>query len=237
MTAELENYMTSYLLHVAATALVAGSACSAAAQTVEDEAIWLNATLMGRLGEKLVYFAEVQPRVTDSASRLSQVLLRPAIGWEFSKNVTVYQGYAHVVEPMVTGSDRREDRLFQQVTWNVGKIGSMEVQSRSRFEQRWRSDGAGVALRGRQMVRFEYPLAPGSKRTAVLGSVEGFVGLKSAEWGGVTGFDQVRTFVGVEIPLAGKSTIEAGYLNQLRDAAGRRIDMAHVASLTLFVRL
>ena len=79
MTAELENYMTSYLLHVAATALVAGSACSAAAQTVEDEAIWLNATLMGRLGEKLVYFAEVQPRVTDSASRLSQVLLRPAI--------------------------------------------------------------------------------------------------------------------------------------------------------------
>ena len=113
----------------------------------------------------------------------------------------------------------------------------MSVQSRTRLEQRWRSDGDGMSLRARQMMRFEYPLAPGTRRVAALGSVEGFVGLKSADWGGVTGFDQVRTFVGLEIPLPGTSTLEAGYLNQTRDASGRRVDMAHVASLTLFVRL
>jgi hypothetical protein len=213
------------------------AAAPAAAQTSHDEALWVNATVMGRVSGPLVYFAEVQPRVTDGVSRLSQVLLRPAIGYEISPTVTVYQGYAHVIEPLENGPDRNEDRLFQQVTWNVGKIGRLEVQSRTRLEQRWRSDGDGMSLRARQMMRFEYPLTPGTRRVAALGSVEGFVGLKSADWGGVTGFDQVRTFVGLEIPLPGKSTVEAGYLNQTRDAPGRGVNMAHVASLTLFVRL
>lgn len=209
----------------------------AAAQTTHDEALWVNATVMGRVEGPVVFFAEVQPRIGDGVSRLSQLLLRPAVGVELSKAVTLYQGYARVIDPVENGADRREDRLFQQITWNVGKLGRLEVQSRTRLEERWRSDGNGMSLRARQMMRFEYPLAPGTKRLAALGSIEGFVGLKSAEWGGVTGFDQVRTFVGVEIPLAGTSTIEAGYLNQTRDAPGRQVNMAHAASLTLFVRL
>jgi hypothetical protein len=210
---------------------------SAAAQTAHDEAVWINGTVAGRVDGPVVFFAEVQPRISDGVSRLGQLLLRPAIGYELSKHVTIYQGYARVIDPVAGGADRHEDRLFQQVTWNVGRIGRMEVQSRTRLEQRWRSDGPGMSLRARQMMRFEYPLAPGKRRIAALGSTEGFVGLKSAEWGGVTGFDQLRTFVGLEIPLPGTSTIEAGYLNQTRDAPGRRTNMAHVASLSVFVRL
>jgi hypothetical protein len=205
------------------------------AQTRHDEAVWVNVTAMGSIKDRLVYFAEVQPRVTDGASRVSAILLRPAIGWKFSDAVTVYQGYARVIEPL-DGRDRHEDRLFQQVTWNVGSIGRLEVQSRSRLEQRWRSDGPGVSLRARQMLRFEFPLAPGKRRVAALGWSEAFVGLKSARWGGVEGFDQLRTFAGVEGPLEGASTLELGYLNQTRDAPGRRVEMAHVASVTAFLR-
>lgn len=212
-------------------------AAPATAQTSHDEALWVNGTVMGRVQGPIVFFAEVQPRVGDGVSRLSQLLLRPAVGVELSKQVTLYQGYAHVIDPVENGPDRRENRLFQQVTWNVGKIGQLEVQSRTRLEERWRSDGDGMSLRARQMMRFEYPLAPGTRRVAALGSVEGFVGLKSADWGGVTGFDQIRTFVGVEVPLPGTSTIEAGYLNQTRDAPGSRVDMVHAASLSLFIRL
>ncbi|OWK29109.1 DUF2490 domain-containing protein [Sphingomonas mucosissima] len=212
-------------------------AAPAAAQTSHDEALWVNGTVMGRIEGSVVFFAEVQPRIGDGVSRLSQLLLRPAVGVELSKAVTLYQGYARVIDPVENGPDLREDRLFQQLTWNVGKIGRLEVQSRTRLEERWRSDGDGMSLRARQMMRFEYPLAAGVKRVAALGSVEGFVGFKSAEWGGVTGFDQVRTFVGLEIPLPGTSTIEAGYLNQTRDASGSRVSMVHAAALTLFVRL
>lgn len=209
----------------------------AAAQTVHDEGVWINATVMGPIKDRLVFFAEVQPRITDGASRLSALLLRPAIGWQASKDLTVYQGYARVVEPVEGGRDRHEDRLFQQATWNVGKIGKLEVQSRTRLEQRWRNDGDGMSLRARQMVRFEYPLHAGTRRVALMGSAEGFVGLTRAEWGGTKGFDQLRSFAGFEIPLAGTSTLEAGYLNQLRNGPGGRTDMAHIASLTLFLRL
>lgn len=213
------------------------TATSVVAQTAHDEGVWINATVMGRVDGRLVYFAEVQPRITEGASRLTQLLLRPAIGYEVSKDLTLYQGYARVIDPVVNGTDRQEDRLFQQATWNIGRIGRLEVQSRTRLEQRWRNDGDGMSLRVRQMMRLEYPLKPGAKRLAALGWSEAFVGLKSADWGGVTGFDQLRTFAGVEIPLPGRSTLEAGYLNQTRDAPGRRTSMAHIAALTLFVRL
>lgn len=212
-------------------------ATPAIAQTTHDEALWVNGTLSGKIEGPMVFFAEVQPRIGDGVSRLSQLLLRPAVGVELSKAVTIYQGYAHVIDPVDGGRDLQEDRLFQQVTWNVGKVGRLEVQSRTRLEERWRNDGDGMSLRARQMMRFEYPLAPGSRRVAALASVEGFVGLTTAEWGGEPGFDQVRSFVGVEIPLPGKSTIEAGYLNQTRDARGGDVRMAHVASVSVFIRM
>jgi hypothetical protein len=164
------------------------------------------------------------------------VIPRPAIGCEALKSVTVYQGYARVSERLEGAPDRHEDRLFQQMTWNVGRIGKLEVQSRSRLEQRWRSDGSGMSLRARQMMRVEHPLGTGSRRLAAVGSVEGFIGLKSAEWGGATGFDRGRTFLGLEMPLRGTSTAEAGYLNQVRHAPGRQMTVAHVASLSLFIR-
>lgn len=208
----------------------------AAAQTTQDEALWVNATVIGTVKNRVIFFAEAQPRVTDGVSRVSQVLLRPAIGWQVSPKLALYQGYARVIEPL-DGIDRTEDRLFQQVTWNVGIFDKLEVQSRTRLEQRWRSDGPGMALRARQFVRLEYPLASGERRPAAMGWSEAFVGLKSAHWGQVEGFDQLRTFVGVELPLKGKSTVEVGYLNQTRDAPGRRVNMAHVASVTLWLRL
>ena len=223
-----------FLLPALAGAL---SAAPAVAQTVEDEALWVNATVMGRVDGPVVFFAEAQPRFGDGVSRLSQLLLRPAVGFEVSKDLIIYQGYARVIDPVDGGADLQEDRLFQQVTWNVGKIGRLEVQSRTRLEQRWRSDGDGMSLRARQLMRFEYPLAARGRRVAALGSMEGFAGLKSADSGGVEGFDQLRTFVGFEVPLAGRSTLELGYLNQTRDAPGRRTNMAHVASVTLFIRL
>jgi Protein of unknown function (DUF2490) len=208
----------------------------ALAQTSHDEGVWLNATVMGSVKDRLIFFAEVQPRITEGASRVTQILLRPAIGWQVSPKLAVYQGYARVIDPL-DGRDRIEDRLFQQATWNVGNLGRLEVQSRTRLEQRWRNDGDGMSLRARQMLRFEYPLTDAERRVAALGWSEAFVGLKSADWGGVTGFDQLRTFAGIEVPLPGKSTLEIGYLNQTRDAPGRAVNMAHIASVTAFIRL
>jgi hypothetical protein len=91
-----------------------------------------------------------------------------------------------------------------------------------------------MGLRLREMVRLEIPVARNG--LAVLGYAELFLALNDTDWGARSGFDQLRSFVGAEIPLAGKSTIELGYLNQTIDQPAGRRRMNHALSLSLFFR-
>lgn len=213
-----------------------GLAGQAHARTSEDEQLWINLTAMGSLSGKLVYFAEIQPRMGDGISRLDQLLLRGAVGWKLSPGLTVYQGYAHVVLPVDGGSDVNEERSFQQVSWTVGKPWGGELSSRTRLEQRWRSDGEDMGWRLREMLRYEKPLKPGGNAVNALIYGEGFVALNSTDWGAKGGFDQLRSFIGAELGLGGASTAEVGYLNQYINQRGGNSRVNHVASITLFFR-
>ncbi|MBU3077070.1 DUF2490 domain-containing protein [Sphingomonas quercus] len=219
-------------------ATAAAFACLAApalAGTSEDAQLWANATLMGSLKGRLSYFAEIQGRMGDDAGRLHQLLLRPAIGWKFSDALTVYGGYAHIMLPGRHGQDRNEERLFTQISWTLGNIAGGTLSSRTRLEHRRLSNGGDTGWRAREMIRYVHPVA-GPKAPRALVWSEPFVALNDTDWGARGGFDQIRTFAGVELPLAGRSTIELGYLNQLINDPGGRKRMNHVASVTLFAR-
>ncbi len=206
------------------------------AATSEDEQFWLNLTAMGSIKDELVYFAEIQPRLGDGVSRIDQSLFRGAVGWKFSPTLTLYQGYAHVVVPIEGGKDINEERSFQQLSWTLGKPWGGELSSRTRLEQRWRSNGDDMGWRLREMLRYEKPLRANSDAINALVYAEGFAALNNTDWGARSGFDQLRSFVGAEIGLPGASTLEVGYLNQLvnQRAGNQRIN--HVASVTLFFR-
>ncbi|MGC6330539.1 DUF2490 domain-containing protein [Rhizorhabdus sp. FW153] len=221
-------------------ALLAGLCLISAAQpafssTTKDEQAWVNLTVMGTLTGKIVYFAEVQPRFGDGVSRLDQLLLRPAVGVKLSPTMTLYQGYARVITKREGARDLREHRSFQQLSWVMGKPWGGEFSTRTRLEQRWRADGDDVGHRLREMVRLEVPVA--SNGLAALGYAEGFIAFNDTDWGARSGFDQLRSFVGAEIPVVGKTTIELGYLNQLVNQTGGRRRMNHVLSFALFARL
>lgn len=220
----------------AVTAIAALLAAPALAETVHDEQAWLNLTAMGPLSGDVVYFAEVQPRVGDGVSRLDQLLLRGAVGYKLSPAVTLYQGYAHVVVPIDSRRDVNEERSFQQLNLALGKPAGGELSSRTRLEQRWRSDGGRMGWRLREMLRYEKPLRPQSDAVNALVSTEAFFALNDTDWGARAGFDQLRTFAGVELGLPGASTAEVGYLNQTLNQTGGRTRMNHVASMTLFFR-
>lgn len=205
----------------------------ATAQTTQDEQVWLNLTVQGPIDGKLVYFAEIQPRIGQGVSHLDQLIIRPAIGYRVTPRLTLFQGYAHVFLPIEGAPDRNEDRSFQQASWIV-PTAKGELTSRTRMEQRWRSDGNDTGWRLREMLRYELPIK-GSKVRA-LGSVEGFVALNATDWGVRDGFDQVRTFAGVEVSLFGQSTAELGYLNQTINQPAGRTQMIHVASISVFIR-
>lgn len=224
------------ILALPVAALIALHAGPAAAQTRQDEQAWINVTATGSISDDLVYFAEVQPRIGDGISRLDQLIARGAIGWKLSPTVTIYQGYGHIVSPVENGRDVNEERSFQQLNLALAKPWGGDLASRTRLEQRWRSDGSDTGWRLREMLRYEKPIKPGSDAFNALVHAEAFVALNSTDWGTQAGFDQLRTFVGAEIGLPGTSTIEAGYLNQVIDQRGGRTRINHVVSLTLFVR-
>jgi hypothetical protein len=216
-------------------AVALGSPLVVWADTVHDEQAWANLTVQGPISDDLLYFAEVQPRFSDGGSRLDQLILRPAIGWRFSPDVTVYQGYARVTSRPEGRPNINEDRSFQQLSWIVSRPWGGEVSSRTRMEQRWRSDGGDVGWRFREMLRLEAPLRPGGK-VAALGYAEAFFALNDTDWGADGGFDQLRSFVGAEIGVGGRSSVELGYLNQLINQPAGRTRMNHVLSIALFVR-
>jgi hypothetical protein len=228
-------------MRVAHAVLIAAAllgAAPASAETASDMRIWLNGTVMGPISGRVIYFVEAQPRFYDGGSRLGQLILRGAAGWEFSKKLSVYQGYARVIDPGVGGRpDLHEDRVFQQVSWTIAKIGRGTLSSRTRLEERWRSDGDGMGIRLRDMIRYVHPLRSDGKGPKALVYAEPFVNLKGSDWGMRRGHDQLRSFVGLEVPVGdSRSTIEAGYLNQRVNMAGGRIGDNHTLSLTLFVR-
>lgn len=226
--------MRTLLACVALAAAI--SPTSALARTTRDEQVWINVTVTGSAKDDLLYFVEAQPRLMEGLSEMRQALLRGAIGWRLNDQVSVYQGYAYVVQPVEgPAPDRDEHRSFQQLSWTLVP-GATELSSRTRFEQRWVDGFSDTGLRVRQMARLETPFASGTKPLKALLSAEAMFAFNDTDWGARGGFDQLRSFVGVEVPLKGKSTIEAGYLNQLVNRTGGETAVNHVASVSLFVR-
>ncbi|KMS60173.1 hypothetical protein V474_00330 [Novosphingobium barchaimii LL02] len=228
--------LARFALAAAALIFTATAPQIASAETSHDEQVWVNLTAMGSISDKLVYFAELQPRVGDGVSRVDPLLLRGAVGWKLSPSVTLYQGYAHVISPVDGGRDINEERSFQQLNVALGKPLGGELSSRTRLEQRWRSDGGDMGWRLREMLRYEHPLKAGSDAVNALVYAEGFIALNDTDWGARGGFDQLRSFVGAEVGLPGASTLELGYLNQTIDQTRGRVRMNHVASISLFYR-
>lgn len=221
-------------LLLAGLCLVASGA-RAAADPVQDGQLWINTTLFGSVGD-VAFFAEAQPRIGSGISRLDQLILRPAVGWKVNESLTLYQGYAYVEDHGTPGRVSIEDRSFQEINWKISEIAGVKVSSRTRFEQRWQSGGRDVGFRLRENLRFARPLTEAKDSISAVGWTELFVALNDADWGPRAGFDRIRTFVGLELPIGGQSTVEFGYLNQTARAPARGIELDHILSLNLFVR-
>ncbi|QRE75830.1 DUF2490 domain-containing protein [Methylobacterium aquaticum] len=226
---------TGRLLALLPALWLAASIPPAAAQADHDGQLWINATAFGSVGS-FAMFAEVQPRFGDGPSRLDQLIVRPAIGWKISDAVTVYQGYARVENTPLGGRSFSEDRSFQQVGWEIGMVEGVRLSSRTRFEQRVQTNGRNTGFRLRQMLRAALPLTGDTNGVSALAWSEAFVAFNDTDWGARAGFDRVRTFVGLEVPLEGRSTLEIGYLNQAVSAPAAQVTMDHIISLTLSVR-
>ena len=200
------------------------------ASAAEDDAnIWLAQAATINLGGTAVLWLEAQERFTNDASRLGQLLLRPAVGVKLDASTTAFIGYAYVMTDPEGPAITDEHRIFQQLSFRIlGDGKGVTLTGRTRLEQRFLEQQPGTAWRLRQQVRLTAPL--GGAVTGVVWT-EPFIGFNQ------TGFQRDglgvwRNFAGVAIPLGKGFVIEPGYLNQyvVREGIDR---LDHTASLTV----
>lgn len=221
-----------------AIALLASSGLPAAAHGQEqDLQQWTLLAAQGEVADRVVVYAEVQPRFTNEVSRLGQLLIRPAIGYRINDDFTALVGYAYVRTDPLGGRATDEHRFFQQLNSTLYRGGGgLTITGRTRLEQRTVVGAEETGWRFRQVIRAQAPVKDvrGGKLQAIAWT-EPFYNLDSTDWGQRQGFDQVRTFIGLGVPITEGLTAEPGYLNQTVFRRGEdRVN--HVASLTLFYR-
>lgn len=204
----------------AATLILALAAAAPAthAQTTEDFGIWLGGIVNGKLPPALNsasgswrLWLDAQLRFGDDASRLSQSILRPGLGYSVSKAWSLWLGYAFIsTEPPYASTSTTEQRLWEQALWS-GTLGPVRLTSRTRLEQRFVSTGSETGWRLREFAKGSLPIAGGW--SAVVYD-EYFFNLNSTNYGATAGSDRNRFFIGPGVRVSAQVTIEAGYLHQ-----------------------
>jgi hypothetical protein len=210
-------------------------ACQAPVQAAEtDEQIWLAQFSTFSVGNKWLVFTEAQVRQTDGLERLSQIILRPAVGYQVSDAVSVFAGYAWVHTEPKGRAANTEHRAYQQLSVRLtGGSGKVTVASRTRLEQRFIVGRSDMGWRMRNLVRLDVPLGKGY---SAIVSGEPFVNLDTTTWGQRAGFDQMRGFAGVGIPVARGVALEVGYAGQYVNRFGVPDRMNHIGSLSFNIR-
>lgn len=202
------------------------------AETEEDGRFWLNINAKGSLPiEGLGWYAELQPRWREEGKDFDQLLIHSALFYKPSAKSSVWLGYANVNSHLTGKSNINEDRLWQQFAYNFDPIADIAITSRTRFEQRWLSNGDDVGYRLRQVLRLSKPIVSVPNLSWVV-SNEYFINTNDTDWGARSGFDQNRLFLGGAYKMKPTAKLYIGYLNQYVNRTN--IDrLNHVLSTTL----
>lgn len=190
---------------------------------------WTALVAQGAVADNVVVQVDVQPRLTNNASRLGQFQLSPSIGYKVSNKATVFLGYMYVHTDPVDRPATDENRVYQHVIYRVGKIGDVSITARTRLEERTVVGDEDLSVRFRQQLRVQMPLGDEDDAKLVAWT-EAFYNLNDADWGPRAGFDRWRNLIGVDVPIAQGFMIEPAYLDQIvfRPGPDRHDQIANV---------
>lgn len=202
---------------------------------VEDFQGWNSINLATAVAKKVPASLEVSGRMIENAGRLGVFVVRPAIGYQFSNTVTAFVGYTHQITINDGVPDVTENRIHQQLNLRVGTIGNAVVSSRTRFEQRWIQGARDLGLRLRERLQLQVPLKKAGTNFVL--SSEILFALNTTDWGARAGFDQMRNFAGLSIPLNRAVVFETGYQNRYQKRFGAPDRVDHIIPVTLNIKI
>jgi hypothetical protein len=212
-----------------------GTLSVSAQTTTSDIQAWPSVAVTASVTGRLEIRADGLLQITDDVSRVGRELGRVVIVGEVNEHLALGGGYTWTRVEDRAGKRVVEHRAVQQVDVRIPVARDASVvSSRTRLEERYQEREAAMALRLREQIRLDVPVA-GRGVSAVVWS-EYFHSINRTAWSGRSGPALVLTFVGLRIPVNRHATIEPGYLNQTNIVAGRN-QARHAVAVLFAVRL
>ena len=194
-----------------------------------DVGNWLIYIGNKKVNSKFNLHNEIQYRNYDAIGDLEQLLLRTGLGYTFKENsANLLLGYGYIVSENYKAENEKyainEHRIFQQFT-SLQTIGSIKIQHRYRFEQRFVE--RDFKQRFRYFVSLNIPLKI-KKNTQTYLSVynEIFMNTNSPV------FDRNRLYGGIGYNINNNIRVEIGYMNQFFEKYNR--DQLNIISFVNF---
>ena len=212
-----------------------------AAATTNDPGAWLIVSTSDAFqtenGPSLWRYAfDAQARFFDLGDGTDQYLLRPAVGYAVGENLNAWFGYARFRTTSAAGVSVDEDRFWQQLDWTAGRWKGGVLTMRARLEERSVSIGDDLAVVLRLNAKYVRPLGDTGTSSLILG-VESFIDLKHTDWGGASGINQNRVFIGIGKRFGERLSLETGYMNQLFFSDNGENRDFHLAIFNFKIRL
>ena len=199
-----------------------------------DLGLWTPVYIKLPINDKIKTSLEINPRIQKNVTHINQLLVRPSIGYQLTKNLSVWQGYGWVT--FYIPRFVREERLWQQLL-HEKEFSKFTLTNRFRLEERFIQDISGVPLRARYLLRGLYPLGK-SKKWAFVTADELFVNLDSHFRGPQAGIDQNRFFVGLRRKISENVSLEGGYQMQYINSLSPIVDkLNHIILVNMYFNL
>ena len=176
---------------------------------------WLIYIGSKQLNTKWNLHHEIQYRNYNAGGDLEQLLLRTGLGYKIGEKSNVLLGYGYINSENYTGISNEkitieEHRIFQQfITKN--NIGSLSLQHRYRFEQRF------VASDFKTRFRYFLGLNIPFKDSKYYLSTYNEIFLNGAS----NVFDRNRVYGGLGYKVSDGIKLEIGYMNQIFETSSR----------------
>lgn len=177
------------------------------------------------------YDGQAQWRNFDRGAGGNRYVLRGSASLAWRENLALTVGYDfHQLDPDGAAAID-EHRLWQQLGWKALRWNWGSLALRTRLEERMVEDSDDVGLRLRQQLALTVPLP--ALDLSVIASTEPFVNVNSTDYGADSGFDRIRSYLGVRMPMTDTSALEAGYLHDYIERGGQPDALNHTALLHL----
>ena len=186
----------------------------------DDLGLWSPIYLNIPITEKIKVNFEINPRIQKNITHINQLLVRPSIGYQLTKNLSLWQGYGWITNYIPRFV--REERIWQQIL-HEKESSNFHLINRFRVEERFIQNVNGVPVRMRHLLRFMYPLGE-KKEWSFVTSDELFVNLDTHFKGPQAGVDQNRFFVGLNRKLSENVNVEGGYQMQYINLKSPTVD-------------